>query len=182
MQIGPLTVRDTGRRESTEGETVSGKAFCGMATIYEIEVPGATLEVHDVRWENGERDVRTEARLEGPTVFDELAGRLRIGVDAAPNGRRKMRLRIPARSAPHKMPTFHQTSVAELDKVCGIDTAALLYEAGAIKVDVQRLAIGDTSRTKNELCVVFDDNDFASTVPIVAYTVTPVLAFWKQFA
>lgn len=182
MQIGPLTVRDTGPRDLIDGETVSGTVCCGTATVYEVEGPGATLELLDARWQNGERDLRSTARLDGPTLFDELAGRLRIGVDAAPNGRRKMRLRIPARSAPHKMPTFHQTSVAELDKVCGIDTAALLYEAGAIKVDVQRLAIGDTSRTKNELCVVFDDNDFASTVPIVAYTITPVLAFWKQFA
>lgn len=103
---------------------------------------------------------------------------MRVGVYSESRGRLSLRLRIPAEGQPGRV-TPHQTNLVELSDVCGLDVKEVLVSAGASGVDRRELVLGDKGRTKNELCVVFDEA--GALLPAVAYSISPLLAFWRQY-
>ena len=75
--------------------------------------------------------------------------------------------------------TRHQTNLEELNRVCGFDVREVLIKGGAVAVTRAEVTIGSTKQSKNQLCAVFESE--GSSVPAVAYTITPLIAFWRQF-
>lgn len=178
MQLGPLTVRELGQRVPKQGQTAKKVESTGIATLYEVAGPGATLELSDTSWANGDRDLKTSSRCESPERFDPLVGRLRFSVEAVGGDRLKMRLRIPRSKAYGDRPTMHQVTLDELERRTRLPVADLLKDVGADAVGPGHTVLGHQSQSQNELYVVFDESKHY--VPVIAYALTPILAIWDD--
>jgi hypothetical protein len=178
VEIGPLTLLETGERRDVEGETTTkGVRADGVARVFDVTGPDVDVEIADVTWVNRSRDVRMLNRREVKPL-DRLVRGLRIGVHPSRDDRWYVELRIPA-LGPRMVPTQHKTNLDELDERCGFDVRQLLVGAGAVAVNPRALAIGDAGPRRNELCAVFRGED--SSLPAVAYAITPLLTYWKLF-
>jgi hypothetical protein len=175
FRVGPLTITETGERRPLEAETTKKHDRAGaIARIFDVTGPDVDAEIADVRFVNNKRDVRMLSRR-ATEPLDRLVRGLRVGVHTYAERRWFVELRIPSTGS-RKTVTQHQTHVAELNRVCQLDVPALLVDLGATAVNRRELAIGDHSRRANELCAAFAEQD--SIVPVVAYTITPLLAYW----
>ena len=181
VEVGPWTVTETGEsrvcewQPSSKGES-TGDAK-GVARIFRVTGPAIDIEIADTSFDSGHRDVRVADR--GSTAsLDDVVGRFRVGVHPAPGSRFYMRLRIPRIGAKPRA-TQHDTDLTELNGACGFEVAQLLKSVGAIIVNRKELALEETGPTRNQLCVVFEPDN--RLLPAVAYAITPVLTFWRQF-
>ncbi len=176
-EIGPLTLLETGERRDFEGETTTKRERAdGVARVFDVTGPDVDVEIADVTFVNGSRDVRMLDRRDVKPL-DRLVHGLRLGVHRSHDGRWYVQLRIPALGS--RTVTPHQTNLDELNDTCGFDVRKALVGAGALAVNRRELAIGGTGRTKNELCAVFRGDD--SLLPAVAYAITPLLTYWQLF-
>jgi hypothetical protein len=178
VEIGPLTLLETGERRDFEGETTTkSERADGVARVFDVTGPDVDVEIADVTFVNGSRDVRMLDRREVKPL-DRLVHGLRLGVHRSHDERCYLQLRIPALGS-RMVVTQHQTNLDELNETCRFDVREALVGAGALAVNRRELAIGDTGRTKNELCVVFRGED--SPLPAIAYAITPLLTYWQLF-
>jgi hypothetical protein len=178
MEIGPVRLVETGERRPFEGETTTkGQRKRGVARIFEVTGPDLDVEIADVSFENGKRDIRMLDRR-AVVPLDRLTHGLRVGVHAARGQRWWVLLRLPAVGARGTV-TWHKTNLEELNRVCGFDVREALIKGGAVAVNRAELAIGSTKQSKDQLCAVFESE--GSSFPAVAYTITPLIAFWRQF-
>lgn len=175
--IGELRLLDLAEPRSLSGQTLSKVSCEGKAYVAEVRGDGRRLEVGDITWENGERDVRVLDRFGSPREFDRLVHGFRFGVQEIPGGHR-MRLRIP-RLGNRDWPTAHQTSIEELEAETELDLRATLRDFGAKKLGTAGDVLKDRARSRNELIVTFDDRDGSSLLPLAAYTVTPILVMYR---
>lgn len=178
VTVGPLTLTQLGRPIAFEGETIiKGQRSTGLARIFEVRGDNFDVEIADVAFDNGSRDVRMTSRRDHESL-DRLVHGLRVGVHRTTNDRWFAQLRVPAVGS-RGTETFHQTDLESLTDVCRFDVKEPLVGAGAITVNRRELAIGDNRRARNELCATFDRED--SLVPVVAYAVTPLFTYAAQF-
>lgn len=177
VTVGDVTIRLTETTEPIEGQTASGRAATGVATIYEIEGPDRLrLRCADIAWDADdappERDVHTLERYGSPQRFDRLCHGLRLTVQA--HG--KVGCFVELRQARMKSATWSnlfRADRADLDVGARVDVAATLRSVGATEVGYRRHVLGDDGRRRNYVCATFGPE--ADLVPIVAYVLTRVL-------
>ena len=176
--IGPLTLVDTGDRRAYEGATLQkGVRSTGLARIFDVSGSGLSVEIADITFDNGARDVRMRSRRDVESL-DRLMHGLRIGVQALPDSRWFVHLRFPAVGSQGTV-TQHKTDLETLETRCRFDVKDALVRAGAAAVNRRELAFGDAGRRREELCAVFDSE--YSIVPAAAYTLTPLLTYYTEF-
>src|SRR5687768_11801886 len=78
--IGGILLTSLEKRLAIDGETPTGHAASGIATLYDVRGPDLHLTLRDVEWSNGERDVVACERFSSPQLFDTLVERLRLSV------------------------------------------------------------------------------------------------------
>ena len=79
MEIGPVRLVETGERRPFEGETTTkGQRARGVARIFEVTGSDLDVEIADVSFENGKRDVRMLDRR-AMVRLDRLTHGLRVG-------------------------------------------------------------------------------------------------------
>ena len=82
VQLGVYQLLRTDPPTPYEGETVAGVQDTGMALPFSLIAPDSVhLTIHDIRWSNGERDVRVIRRHGTPELYDSVVGRLRLAVN-----------------------------------------------------------------------------------------------------
>lgn len=178
LDAGPLTVVDVGRRVAVEEETIKRRErSTGLAHLYEVTGPGFAVEIADMSFDNGTRDVRMYDRRDAPSLNRLMHG-FRIGVHHWESEKWFVQLRIPAVGS-RGTETPHQTDLQDLNLLCRFDIRAAMLQAGATSVNRRELALGDTGRSRNELCATFDTE--YSPVPAAAYAITPLLTYHRLF-
>lgn len=171
LRFEELVVTPLGTTEPRFGPTLTGAETSGRATLYDVTGPhGLHLRIADTSWSNGERDVRVEERYDSPQTFDQLVGRVRLGVYRAAEllwvELRQARMKVPNRC------TLHHATAAELDAGAGVVVRAALLECGATEVGMREDVFGDSSRKRRFMCATFQEK--ATTVPVVAFVLTRV--------
>lgn len=178
VAIGPLTLIDTGVRRPHEAETTKKRErSTGVARILDVVGPGVDVEIADITFDNGKRDVRMLNRR-AVIALDRLVHGLRVGVHRDRGDRWFVELRVPALGT-RQTSTQHRTDIGELNDLCAFDIKNTLVESGAVAVSRREQAIGDSGRRRNELCAVFDHED--SLIPAVAYAITPLFSYLQRF-
>jgi hypothetical protein len=178
ITVGQITITDTNQVDTIEGQTPGRVDATGTARRYKITGPGRLhLQVLDVTWDNGERDIRTVERNGSPQRFDRLCHGARLGIlKAGPDLMVELR---QARMTTADWSTCHKADLPALDAGAQTNTAKALRQAGAKHVGTRSEVLDDTSCRRNYLCAAFVAE--ATTVPIVAYTLTRVLPVLNKF-
>lgn len=162
---------------------VSGESFHGASTgkawgASVTTVDGGYLEVGNVAWADGGRDVRTFSRLSGPVIYDRLIHGGRLGIARLPDGRWTCELGIMSFHE-DRQPTVLQAKQDDLERVLGSDPALLLESLGASGFGSRAEVYGDAGNRRNYLAVAFRDVD--GPVPLGAYVLTRVLPLMTGF-
>lgn len=178
LHIGPITIVDLERHVVVEEETIKRRErSTGLAHLHAVTGPDFEVEIADMKFDNGTRDVRMFNRRDAASL-DRLTHGFRIGVHQWDPQTWFMQLRVPAVGL-RGTETAHQTTVEDLNLLCRFDTRTALVEAGATAVNRRELALGDKGRARNELCTAFDSE--YSPVPVVAYAITPLFTYARLF-
>lgn len=172
-----------------QGSTAKGMQMAGLARPWTvIGPPGVRLTVLDVKWANGERDVRTESvfcplpvELGPARPLARLEHGLRMSVLL--NGRTPFVelgiSRIKADSM-QMWSNVHKASDADFEAICGTDWNQLLRGLGAKSVGTRERVLGDSGRRKSYLAASWEGD--SQTVPVAAYLmsrVIPLLDIWS---
>jgi hypothetical protein len=79
LTVGKVTIESASQR-ALDGSTLSGERSTGTATLFDLTgPPGVAMQIADVRWANGERDLRVVS-CQGPKQLLRLEHGLRLGV------------------------------------------------------------------------------------------------------
>lgn len=173
LEHGGFELFDLGSWVPLEGQTSSRNVSKGQAYQFRLRA-GKQIDMvlGEVHWDNRDWEVRALGGDKATDAFRRLERGLRMGVQRMTKGRAFAEIRI-ARCRDNDWSNMFQTTEAEMRQIIGMPLASFLKKFGAIEVGRKEDVFGDTSNRRNELCVVFNDDD--SLVPIVTYFVTRVL-------
>jgi serine/threonine protein kinase len=180
--LGEFTLIDTGQRSKSRGTPAgAGEPLDCEQRTYELEGPeGLLLTIVDEEFENGERQIRVgDAYGSGPR-FEELTGRLRLGVLESAEG-----LRIDLAQGRIKDPEtnpnrggMYQATAEELDAAAGVSVLGELRALGATDLGTRAEIVGDTSGRRNFLCAAFPAS--ATHLPAAAYVMIRVAPIYQR--
>ncbi|MEI6819795.1 MAG: Swt1 family HEPN domain-containing protein [Verrucomicrobiota bacterium] len=174
--IGP------GESMATEIASFDGRAVAATAIPWTANGPdGHEFLIHVVLMdEDGEGEfgqVFCESRLNSPTVWDDIVRRLRVGIRRLSDGQLTMDLRIAVRENGERA-AKRIVPLAEIDRLVGLDTSAVLCRLGANAVGSRAELTGETNRTRNWPSVTFATDDVVT--PVAAFILTTLLSMMQD--
>lgn len=179
VDLGAYQLRVGTGAATTRGTTPGGVNTDGQAYFSSIRGEGIHMELADIIWANGEREVRGWDRLTSPPEYQAFVGRLRIGVHAATRFRSmsvaEMRTTRPSDS---RSPQAHKTSAGELSELFGFDVGVALDRLSEAMVGTRAELLRDESTRRGQLSVVFPDAD--RITPAVIWALLRPIAFALQ--
>jgi hypothetical protein len=166
-----------------DSETVSKVRCDGVATLFDVsDDQGTHLQVANVSWDTGERDIRAIGKVRGPMPLRRLErGSLRMSVSPLEGGKAWVEL-SQARIKPHTLnrwSTLKKASKEQLDEGSGIDTLEALYTAGAERIGEKKTLLGESGRRSTYHCAIFDGSNVV--FPVVAFVLTRVLPLLNEY-
>lgn len=171
VNVGDFEIKELSGSLSLSGATTKKVKAAGRATTYLISGPqGTALTVADVLWDSGDRDIRTLDRHVSPQALDRLKQGLRLGIRRH-HGRLQIDL-AQARLKEGDWSNLYMASWEELDAGAGASVRDILSGLGAERFGNREGLIGDSSRRRNYLCVLFPED--RPLVPVAAYVLTRV--------
>ncbi len=171
VALGEFVIEEIPGGLVVTGETTAGVRARGEAVTYPVRGPrGTALTVADIRWANGERDVRTLDRHVSPQTLDRLKQGLRLGVHG--HGGRLVVDLAQARLKEGHWSNLYRATWEELDHGAGISVREALSELRADELGTREAVLADASRRRNYLCALFAVG--RPLVPIGAYVLTRV--------
>jgi hypothetical protein len=180
--VGSFQLIGPGESMATEIASFDGRAVAATAIPWTATGPdGHEFLIHVVLMdEDGEGEfgqVFCESRLSSPGVWDDIVRRLRIGIRRLGDGQLTMDLRIAVRENGERA-AKRIVPLAEIDRLVGLDTSAVLCGLGANAVGSRAELTGETNRTRNWPSVTFATDDIVT--PAAAFVLTTLLAMLKD--
>ncbi len=169
------------RQEAIESwQTTSRENSDGTATIYEVHGDaGVDLLIADVKFDNGERDIRMIEVGESDPIFERLVQGLRLGVRQ--HGDELCvdlgQTRVTEATSARPWSQVYIASADDLDAGFGGSVETQLMNLGATGFGSRSELLGDRSPRRNYFCATFPPG--AHLVPLAAYIATRIapLAF-----
>lgn len=165
-----------GERKTLRGQPVGVKRFVqGDGQVYTVRgAAGWQLEVADVTWRGGERDVRTlNYDAATPASLHRLRQGLRMSVKR--HGDTELWVELSQAQPGDDDPAWanlRRASMEQLTVGAGLSVRQAMEALGA-EVDLREQLLDDRSRRRGYLCAVFSaDGDH---LPVICYTITRVL-------
>jgi hypothetical protein len=135
------------------------------------------LEIAYTIWEDEDGQVETLDHGTSPLPYSRLGHGGRIGVTQFNSSQKYMELRL-AKVDQNLWSNFVKTTEAELDNLFGSRVDPFLKEFGAIEFGTREELLGDISNRRNQICVLFEENNIV--LPFVVYALTRPLAMLKR--
>ena len=141
LAVGVARQRIAARAKSNGGD--------GTAYISRLQGPEDDVEIADVTWPSGERDVAG--------TIPGVAATLRLPVHASELFRNMgvVDFRIARASGAEGRLRYVEVNQAKLDTAFGFDLAGVLDRLGEASLGTRRNLLGDTGRSGPRLCVIF---------------------------
>ena len=173
LDHGGFELIDLGSWVAVEGQTANRNVSKGQAYEFRL-LAGRSIDMTlgEIHWDNGDWEVRALGCEKAPDSLRRLEHGLRMGVQRMSKGRAFAEIRV-ARCRDKDWSNMFQTTEFEMRQVVGLPLGSFLKKFGAIEVGRKEDVLGDTSTRRNDLCVVFGNDD--SLVPVVTYFATRVL-------
>ena len=176
--LGSLRIHGPEDSIATEIAAFSGNAVPATEIPWRVTGPGGlefkiNICLIDDPEEDGEiGQVMCDSRMTSPQGWDEVVRRLRIGIRQVDDGNLCMDLRT-AEPKPDNRATRKVKPLAELSEITGINVANELTRLGACNVGTRADLTGETNKTRNWPCVVFEADDILT--PVAAWAAVTVL-------
>jgi hypothetical protein len=135
------------------------------------------LEIAYTIWEDEDGQVETLDHGTSPLPYSRLGHGGRIGVTQFNSSQKYMELRL-AKVDQNLWSNFVKTTEAELDNLFGSRVDPFLKGFGAIEFGTRQELLGDISNRRNQICVLFEENNIE--LPFVVYALTRPLAMLKR--
>ena len=183
IAVGPLKVRIMSSSETDKFSPMgSGEKQLAVATYSLVTGPGlqvkqALLLFGGVTSPSG--DVRTLDVYGTPGPFSRLLTGGRMGVRQAPEGRALVADLEAMSCDDPNWPQARKIEMSQFDEIAGESAIDVLREAGALKCGTRAEVLGDTSRRRGFLCIMFPMEN--TIVPLLAYSITRPLAILRGF-
>ena len=179
LSHGGFELIDCGVWRPIEGQTATREWSEGYAYEFRL-VAGRTVDltIGEVHWDNGDRDVRVVSVEKAPDSLRRLERGLRLGIQKVSSKRAFAEIRV-AHVKDADWSNMYQTTEDEMSGIVGERLHKFLGRFGRVAVGTRGDVLGDASRRRNDLGVVFDDD--ASLVPAVTYFATRVLPISMHF-
>lgn len=173
LEHGGFELLDLGSWVPLVGQTSSRNVSKGQAYQFRLRAGNKIdMILGEVNWDNRDWEVRALGGDKATDAFRRLERGLRMGVQRLTKGKAFAEIRV-ARCRDNDWSNMFQTTEAEMKGIIGAPLGSFLKKFGAIEVGRREDVLGDTSNRRNDLAVVFNDDD--SLVPIITYFVTRVL-------
>lgn len=169
LRCGPFTAEIGTARRAHRGRTADGQASEGEAYTSRVRGLGLDVTVADITWSSGEREIVGTDRHGSPASYEDIVGRLRIGVHDSGRYRNMlmMELRAARRGTGRSRAGASMLAEAALNDMAQCDVAAELDSLTEASVGTREALLGDGGPRRRQLCAVFSAED----------RVTPVLAW-----
>lgn len=173
-----LKLENSGQAVTVQWVTVSNQASVGQQRTWDLVLPGGIrLPVHDTTWAGRERDVVLGVPAGLPELPRELAlllGKRRASVERV-TGRSVLYMSVylvmPDAAG---WPRFKKKlDFGELFDMCGEELIYGLKEHGVHEIGTKGEILGESGRSRNELCALLASN--CEAAPIATYVVTRVV-------
>lgn len=179
--VGPFIILGPGTLSSGEVQTFEGKSAAASSVPWLVRGLGAELTVHISLFddpEDGQESgmILCVSRNASPQKWDELVGRLRIGIRSTPDNTLQMDLRTAVAKADGR-PTRNVVTLKNLSHAVGVDAPASLKSVGATAIGTREQVADDKSRSRGWPCVQFPRDNLLPA--IVGWVLTTALAFDK---
>lgn len=180
VSMGPYSIAIGVSKERIRGRTANSVADEGEAIFHKLEGDGLELTFADVRWANGEREIRGWDRHGSGAEYEALIGRLRIGIHAAERyrGMSVAEIRLVRVPEADQGAQVYKTTDMELTTIFGFSVAGALDSLTEALVGARGELLQDSGSRKNQLAVVFDNGDLVT--PAVVWALTRGIAFKLQ--
>lgn len=159
-----------------QGEDTTGRASTGTAVEYLLHYRTARIELRDVVWQTGARDLRPWRVLSGKQPVESLSrGRLRLGISRLPDGTAWCELRVArVKAGSDAWSTLVEASLADLRQITGSDpTQLFVANTGAVAIGTKAELLGRTDNTRNRICLIFPEK--AALPPLVVFACTRLM-------
>jgi hypothetical protein len=174
-------VLDARLDERVAGTTPGGLPTTGHQHVYEARGPGeGHVWLADVRWADGEREIRRTRRFQDPWWQDRLLGRRRMAVQPWGDDHGWVELSLSHWSEHGRIASL-AASEYELSAAVGVCVRCALQSAGAQAMGRRQEVLGVRDERREFQCVTFPLE--ADRVPVVAFLlvhVLPLLAHWRE--
>lgn len=178
-EIGPLKMRIITYSEKIFDKPMNAnELMSGIRNHSLISGPDEIqLEIAYTIWEDEDGQVETLDHGTSPLPYSRLGHGGRIGVTKFNRSQKYMELRI-TKVDQNLWSNFVKTTEAELDNLYGSRVEPFLKEFGAIEFGTREELLGDISNRRNQICVLFEENNIV--LPFVVYALTRPLAMLKR--
>jgi hypothetical protein len=187
MKLGVFTVLIDDAVRSVHARTLENVEADGLATTFGVIGPKTELRVADIRWETGDRDVRTLEISRGAGTFGRLLRGGRIGIyeaDFEPYAVDVAWFELTVMKAnpqAGRLPTAKKANYADLVKAAGgIDVWLEMALAGAESLGPRNQLLADDTNRRNYTVVTFPGGN--EIVPTVAYVLTRVIPLSRRYS
>jgi hypothetical protein len=183
ITVGSFQLIGPGESVHTEIASFDGRAVAATAIPWHAIGPnGCDFLIHVVLIDDDSEgefgQVFCESRLGSPVVWDDIVRRLRVGIRRLSDGQLTMDLRSAVRKG-GKPASRYCVPLAEIDRLNGLVTSALLIGLGAHAVGRREELFGETNHTHNWLAVTFPLDDIVT--PAAAFVLTTLLSMMHDF-
>ena len=152
------------------GQTTTGTNETGRALAWQVSAPAYALTVLDVRWANGERDVRAAAVQKGRLAIQHLAqGNRRLGIYEIPQSYSwaEMRMSRIKGGSSNEWTTTVDANEAAWTEVFGANWIDRIQKNYGVQIGTKAELLGCDDRTRYRLCVKMHTSQAATVVPAI---------------
>lgn len=184
LEIAELRIKPLKEKRRELKYLFSGETDYADIAVYPVEGPdGFRIELHLLKFENGDRQITCGENLSGKRVWERLVYRLRKGIEPLDEGKPEGILFMDLRQARFTRGEWSGRFVAEkaaLDKGAGVDVYKTLFNVGAIDCGTKEKVLGEINRTRAWPCVSFAAKN--EKAPLAAYVLTTILPLMNGMA
>lgn len=180
VDLGAYRLSVGTRRVRIQGKSLTGVRTDGDAYISRLEGPSISMELAEICWSTGEREICGWDRGTSDPCFDNVIGRLRVGIYPTLifRGMVTVDIRIVSPGKPGTLPNVRKTSVTTLSKTLGFDVEASLDGLSEATLGTRADLLSDTGPRRRDLCAIFRIDDHV--MPAVIWALTRPIALAVQ--
>lgn len=161
-------------RENTD--TQMGQAAIATATTLD----GLILQFALCEWADGSKDMRTLAKIQGPSSYDRLVSAGRMAIESFGEAQLSGRVRAMKINAEKRQyATLADVSWPDLSSLLELDARNLVSDLGPVKFGTAEQLLGSTNRNRLQEAVLVDRSNLAPLYAV--WVITRIIAVMKNF-
>lgn len=162
-----------------EGITINGEFTKGKAYCSTLRGPDVDLQITDIEWSNGERDIQAQSLGTSAELLADVVKRQRIGIYKSPAHTHLcvMDLRTSLRLGSGRS-TAKKLSIEELSTLIGLKIDKLIHSLPNAALSTREKLLRDTGLRRTDLAAVFPSYD--RSTPVLVWCIVRPLSLLAE--